>query len=175
MVMTVYPITQKQASFLKALCAERPTWAKQHRLDEPGMIDRMNAAGASDYISMALAQPKEVASKPADTTPMPKVPAGYYAIPSATGSNDLDFFTVDRPTEGKWAGRTFVNRVVGGNPDAPVYSAQARTVLERIIAYGVRKAMALYGQQIGKCGRCGRHLTDEDSRTVGLGPDCASK
>jgi hypothetical protein len=45
----------------------------------------------------------------------------------------------------------------------------------RWIAANPREAAALYGQLIGCCGRCGRELTDETSRSAGLGPDCAKK
>ncbi len=31
----------------------------------------------------------------------------------------------------------------------------------------------LFGQMIGRCFRCGKKLTDEDSRSVGHGPECA--
>lgn len=36
-------------------------------------------------------------------------------------------------------------------------------------------AMRRYGHEIGRCGRCGRTLTDEDSRANGIGPICMSK
>lgn len=36
-------------------------------------------------------------------------------------------------------------------------------------------AMRRYGHEIGKCGRCGRTLTDEISRQNGIGPICESK
>jgi hypothetical protein len=38
-----------------------------------------------------------------------------------------------------------------------------------------RDAAALFGRLIGTCGRCGRVLSDDDSRARGLGPVCASK
>ena len=45
-------------------------------------------------------------------------------------------------------------------------------ILRRIAEVGAPEATALYGQEIGRCGRCNRHLTDEESRRVGLGPEC---
>ncbi len=36
-------------------------------------------------------------------------------------------------------------------------------------------ASALYGRELGVCGRCGRTLTDEDSRERGIGPVCMEK
>lgn len=106
--------------------------------------------------------------------PLPDVPAGHYAIPSLTGNNDLDFFRVDRPTEGRWAGRTFVKRVIGGRPDSPVRGRTAREALTAI-AKDPGQAAFQYGQSLGRCYKCNRHLTDELSRSLSIGPDCRSK
>jgi hypothetical protein len=38
-----------------------------------------------------------------------------------------------------------------------------------------REAAALFGQLTETCGRCGRELSDDDSRKLGLGPVCAGK
>ncbi len=101
------------------------------------------------------------------------VPEGHYATPSRTGANDLDFWRVDRPAEGRWAGRVFVKRVIGGRADQAVRGAEAVAALQAITADHPHHAMVLYGQEIGRCGRCNRHLTDDASRARGLGPDCA--
>ncbi len=110
--------------------------------------------------------------------PLPDCPEGRYALPSATGANDLDFYRVDRPTEGQWAGRVFVTRVLGGHstldPALRVPRWAVRSVLERIVAAGPREAAMRYGQELGHCGRCGRSLTDDQSRTIGLGATCAA-
>lgn len=114
----------------------------------------------------------EKAEKPAAKAPQAEVdvPAGHYALPSHTGNNDADFYNVQRPTEGKWAGYTFVKRVIGGHDDTPVRGAEAKRVLAAIAADP--EAGARYGQLIGRCGRCNRHLTDQVSRDQGYGPEC---
>lgn len=106
---------------------------------------------------------------------IPDVPAGHYAVPSATGNNDLDFYRVDRPSEGRWHNYTFVKRVIGGHADTPVRGSERRSALERILKAGPYAAAVLYGQKLGRCYRCNRHLTDELSRHLGIGPDCRSK
>lgn len=53
-----------------------------------------------------------------------------------------------------------------------VSNAVVPTIARKILADPVGAA-ARYGQAIGKCGRCGRTLTDEASRALGLGPVCA--
>lgn len=113
---------------------------------------------------------------PQAATPLdlPDVPAGHYAIAS-TGNNDLAFYRVDRPTEGRWAGRTFVKLIIGGRPDTPVGRAAVPGILARIAAAGIAEAATLYGREIGRCYVCNRTLTDETSRAYGIGPDCASR
>jgi hypothetical protein len=106
------------------------------------------------------------------STSIPDIPAGHYAVQSATGNNDLDFYRVDRPEEGRWAGRTFVKRVIGGHPNQKLWGAQAVQALKQIEKAGVEAARQKYGVEIGQCWRCNRHLTDELSRERGIGPDC---
>lgn len=105
---------------------------------------------------------------------LPDVPAGYYAVKSS-GDNDLAFYKVDRPDKGQHAGSVFVRLVVGGQADRNVSRSQVAGILQRIIEAGPAEAMARFGQEIGSCGACGRHLTDEESRQRGLGPFCATK
>lgn len=100
-----------------------------------------------------------------------KVPEVRLAIPGVT--NDLDFLRV-RSAPGK---PVRVLRVIGGHEDQPLGIAQAHAALERIVlgVDDVPAAVARFGRELGHCGRCGRHLTDEVSRALGLGPDCASR
>lgn len=102
------------------------------------------------------------------------VPAAHYAIPS-TGDNDLVFYRVDRPTEGDYAGRVFVKMIIGGRPAQSVRYANIAGILDRIAEHGVEASAALYGQEIGRCCRCNRHLTDQVSRERGIGPECIKK
>lgn len=109
------------------------------------------------------------------TQNLPEVPEGYFAVPSRTGNNDLDFFSVDRPSEGRWAGYVFVKRVIGGHVDTPVRGSEARLALEAIVEYGIEEAGVLYGREIGRCYVCNRTLTDEVSREMGIGPTCRER
>lgn len=166
--------TDKQVAFLRSLVAERPMWAEVENL-HADKIEALTKADASYWIKQALEVPKESGGTSAHrstTEAYPSVPAGYYAIQSISGANDLDFYSVDRPTEGRWAGYVFVKQVVGGKPEFAVKGAKWRKVLEAIVASGPEEAAALYGQEIGRCGRCNRTLTDETSRQLGIGPVC---
>lgn len=88
------------------------------------------------------------------------------AIPSK-GENDLDFLKVTHD------GRVY--RVIGGHPDQRLAVDQAVTLVERVLAFGVRDAIVRYGHELELCGVCGRHLTDKESRQRGIGPICASR
>lgn len=98
------------------------------------------------------------------------VPEGRYAIRETGLTNEINFYKVDRPEEGKWAGWVFVKQIVG--PDEyPVKGARKSAVLAAIGA-DMKDAMLLYGQEIGSCGRCGKRITNDESRAYGVGPDC---
>ncbi len=108
---------------------------------------------------------------PATPQATPQVPEGHYAVTSRTGNNDLDFYRVDHG-KGKWAGRTFVKRIIGGHPDQNLSRNESPLALAQIEAAGPEAAAQLYGQEVGRCCRCNRHLTDETSRQLGIGPEC---
>lgn len=168
--------TAKQLNFLRVLCEERGT-TLEHETD----VRALTIGGASQLIGELKARPKGTvpgvatlmqAATTAPTAPaaLPDVPAGRYAI-EADGV--VKFYRVDRPTEGRWAGRTFV-KVQASDDLHPVRGEGARQVLEAI-AVDPREASLRYGREIGACGVCGRTLTDETSRANGIGPICASK
>lgn len=102
----------------------------------------------------------------------PEVPEGRYALRHVEGAvSDPAFYKIDRPTEGRWAGYTFVNEQSGENRLPIRDDASKRAILERIAEDPIRAAK-LYGTELGHCARCGRELTDDTSRAFGIGPDC---
>ncbi len=132
-----------------------------------GVIARVNGRWVAYHVECPAAD------HPHTDTPSPvEIPEGHYATPSRTGSNDLDFWRVDRPTEGRWAGRVFVRRMIGGRGAERVRGAEQRQALAAIAEAGIDKAARQYGVEIGRCYRCNRLLTDETSRSLGIGPDC---
>lgn len=98
------------------------------------------------------------------------VPAGHYAIASE-GDNDLLFVRVDR-NEGY---PVRVKMIVGGHPEMTLAKNRVTGILARIAEAGVAEAAKLYGNEIGRCCRCNRTLTDATSRAAGIGPECATK
>lgn len=125
--------------------------------------------------TLPVAARSEVQDRPALTLPSPSsdVPEGRYAVRNAEGV--VKFYRVDRPTEGRWAGYVFV-KVQASDDLYPVRNRQQReAVLAAIAEAGIEASMTLYGRELGKCGHCGRTLTDEDSRARGIGPVCYGK
>jgi hypothetical protein len=146
-------------------------------------IAELRACPSSGYPGSAPAAPRNTARRPRSVELRSQtwdeiaaqVPAGWYATPSATGNNDYDFWQVDKPSEGKWSGRTFVSRVLGGHDNLPVRGRDAAVVLIAILREGTCQAMTTYGLKIGRCGKCNRTLTDKLSREIGIGPVCREK
>ena len=150
-----------------ALAAERDAARAEREAARLAELARQDALRAAQRDARALAtdlfRRAEVLAN--------KRPEVRLAIPS-NGANDLDFLRVKRSTDGL----VQVLRVIGGHNDQPVAAAQAVALLERIACTDdVPAAIVTYGVELGVCGRCGRHLTDEDSRAAGIGPDCASR
>lgn len=71
-----------------------------------------------------------------------------------------------------------VIHVIGGNRREMAANATAHAILDRLESMTdaeVVDAARLFGQELGSCGRCGRSLTDDESRAVGIGPICRRK
>lgn len=153
--------------------------------DEPPPLPREVLFSDGEDFEILQARPKPQKPKRMDdmesafrTSPQAaawNIPAGYYAIPSLTGNNDLDFYRVDRPTEGRWVGYTFVKMVVGGKPAMSVRGKQRLYDILSAIQKDPERSAWLYGVEIGRCDKCNHTLTDKTSREHGRGPDCRAK
>lgn len=188
--------TPKQVSFLESLIDERDLFASPRFFDAVNAMDSEEYATylgqikrslpnlptqkASAYIEHLLALPKKAEaprSNGSDSTSsnlyVNDVPAGRYAVENEDGV--LRFYRVDKPEEGRWAGRTFVS-VQASDDWFPVKARDSRNaILAKIQADGPREASMRYGREIGHCGICGRTLTDNESIARGIGPVCAQK
>lgn len=131
-------------------------------------ITRLRAAGMS-VEPAELDEQTPVLAEYVRTGTLPELKRARYAI-------EVDgvwkFYQVDKPTEGRWAGYTFV-KVQASDDTYPVRDREARAVILEAIAANPEEALANYGRQIGSCGICGRTLTDPDSIERGIGPICA--
>lgn len=109
------------------------------------------------------------------------IPKGYYATPSATGTNDLDFWRVRKGKPGtRWDGFSFAARILGGGDGSSMRTVnlsniQQRLALQAIRLAGTEAAAMMFAAKIKRCRDCGLALTDEVSRAAGRGPDCRDK
>lgn len=112
----------------------------------------------------------------------------YFAVPF-DGEGQFEghlFVRIDRPAaDSRWSGNVFVKWVYGPNEKAIGRQFADEPSYRNLREFGDRfdyplnelwadseKAKAKYGQIIGKCGHCGKRLTDATSRERGIGPDC---
>lgn len=89
-------------------------------------------------------------------------PFGRYAVDTDEGH--LAFYVVN--TRGLFVQASDELHRVRANAQAKVIEKIAADPLE---------ASKRYGQELGSCGVCGRILTDEESRMLGIGPVCRAK
>jgi hypothetical protein len=107
---------------------------------------------------------------------------GYYAVTNEGGT--LSFFRVDNIVEegNRWDGWAFVQHIVGGTDDlygekigrqrpGETYSGLFPHLLQKVVD-DPKGSQETFGRSIGRCGVCGKVLTDETSRAFGIGPIC---
>jgi hypothetical protein len=170
--------TERQIGFICRLLDEKDVAPKDGKTiaDLKQEAATCTKARASNWITKLMSLPNKPAAAP---TPkgqnMPAhladVPAGRYAVGI---KGVLGFYHVQTPTEGRWAGYTFVKQQASDDLH-PVKGERKYEVLRTIAATGPETASKRYGLELGKCGVCGRTLTDADSRAKGIGPVCADK
>lgn len=163
----------RQTQFIARLVREKdlPETDPRTAFLRAGRASEMTVAQASRAIDWLLDLPSLPAIAAAEERArLADVPAGRYALVDSTGV--VKFYVVDRPETGKWAGRTFV-KAQASDETFPIRNVEERGRILSEIAADPATAMIRYGHELGCCGRCGRTLTDEDSRAAGIGPECA--
>lgn len=118
-----------------------------------------------------VAQVRECSTK--DQLDLDSIPEGFYAVDSLTGNNDIDFFRVDKPQKGQWAGHTFVKQMVGGDQFFQQRGSRKYDALRAIAKAGWQNAGERFAAERRECYKCRTELTKYASRTLGLGRTCA--
>lgn len=176
--------TERQRAFMDSLMVDvknldMPTWeiaqAYMVKMDANHAWNPARGENASRWIDRLKAKVAELeAAAPVAEMPEPvevadpfeDVPAGYYAL---TADDITKFYRVT-----KWEGRTYL-KIQASDEFHPIRNRTTKAMIIDCIRKDIPGAMAAYGQHIGRCGRCHRTLTDELSRSRGIGPDCWGK
>lgn len=148
---------------------QRPAWQARIRTMATvnGTISSMTKAQASAFIEYAMTMPMLNRKHASDAV----IPEGRYAV--EIDIEGLIFVKVEHGT-GKWDGYTFIRRQVGSD-FVRVNRRVADAAQAAIRKVGFKESAIRYGLELGHCGRCGRELTNEESREAGIGPICAGK
>lgn len=163
------PATDRQKEFVRTLLAEREgneaAEAIRAQLNEARVSGQLTAQVVSDAITALLEIPKAVAKT--------AVPDGRYALPAEDGH--FVFYQVDSPTEGKWAGYTFVAQLIGsvGSWSEQRLSREVSRSVQERIAQDVEEAARMFGIKARACGYCSSPLSNTRSRAAGYGEICA--
>lgn len=176
-----FTLSQAQINFLGKLCGERGLTSQ----DIAKTFRRpANNAEFTTIINWVKAQPVKAIETTSPTPAAPQVSdlsgvapleadgsskAWRYALRDAVDGT-VKFYRVKR---GRKTGYFFVD-VQASDETYSIKSIAHKNAILRAIAQDPRSALALYGQEIGSCGRCGRTLTSE-YRKLGIGPVCIDK
>lgn len=130
-----------------------------------------SASKAIDAVKAILeaARRTRAAQRPARRTyaPLPEVPAGYYAVTGDDGT--LKFYRVKITDRG----RVYLD-VQASDDHYRVPFGAYRAILGKI-AEDPAAAGKAYADNLGRCYACGRTLTDDESRAMGIGPKCRNQ
>lgn len=142
--------TERQRELIANLLTERV-------YDAEVDVDSLSPAKASALIDALFAAPRaKVAGH--------GIREGRYAY-TTDGGTTADHYRVGR------SGRITIWTAGGEYP----YTGKGLNEGLAWIKDNPREAAELFGRLVGSCGRCGRELSDDDSRARGLGPICAGK
>jgi Family of unknown function (DUF6011) len=162
-------ITQKQRNYILLLAKQKELSSEQREYIEKN-IDHLDMSKASYIISKMKELPGHTSNNN-HTGGWPDIPAGRYAVEH---NGTLKFYKVDRPTEGKYAGYTFLD-VQASAEFYPIKSLETKREVLGMIAKDPKAAAIRYGKELGYCGICGRELTRKESIARGIGPICATR
>lgn len=171
--------TEAQVGYISSLLRERETdrLTEQQRTFiesfEPSRLNRGQASRVIEGLKKLPSKPRQLTITRTGEPMWPTVPEGRYAVQDPY-DGVLKFYKVNRPTEGRWAGRVFID-VRASDEHHPIRDATKRAEIMRVIELDPKEAMLRYGRELGSCGHCGRTLTNELSREIGIGPICRGR
>lgn len=183
--MTEVFATERQVAFINSLASERVVPEGLAETLKLG-VHFLTRAGASQAIETLLAQPRaslvafEDSPERAEARELLEaLPKSKYAVPAF----HLEGALSDYKLEGdllfleirEYRGVRYLRRLTGSVGDFTRSRLTVRDALAvlRVLSGGAREYIRLFGEHFTCCGKCGAPLTDPESRSRFLGPDCA--
>lgn len=153
--------TERQLGYLRDLLRDRD-WAGDEEITTVNELqdDEISFAAATAAIDRLRMHPR----RPRGAAPEHGIREGRYAY-TADGGATADHYRVTRD------GKILIWSAGGEYP----YTGKGLNEALTWIKANPREAAVLFGRLTESCGRCGRDLSDDDSRKRGLGPVCANK
>jgi hypothetical protein len=191
--------TDPQLSFITSLLEQKEMTPKRRQAFDERVAELMDrgeftVAKASEVIDFLKSLPRKSGSNGADRPQVEyretandkgetkrtgvlvladgrEVHAGSYGVetPGEDFTNDTTFFQLWIGDRGGWNIRMYVS-----DDKFKIGFPLQLKVLDKI-AVDPEAAAALFGHEYGRCGICGRGLTNDDSRARGIGPVCARR
>lgn len=110
---------------------------------------------------------------PAPAAPAAPAPAPATNFPTGRYTVNGHHYKIDRPTEGRWTGYTFIRELdTHGNQIRDIRDRAERDQICAAVAANPSAALITYGQTTGTCGMCQTGLKDPESVARGIGPYC---
>lgn len=176
------PVRPQQVGLMRYLLSQLKTHnAEVYATAQPwcdnviasGSLTKVRASEIIDRLRAQLAAPAGVTTPPPATTerrafdPYDDIPSGYYAVSNDKGHTS--FYRVRRHND-----RLYVDLQVSDSFNRIPWAVR-KAALDKIRATGAEECGRRYAAELGRCYRCGRTLTDEVSRELGIGPTCRNK
>lgn len=171
--------TEPQLSYIKDLIEQRAIPEDKLEDTKRQLEAGLTKKQASAWIERLRTLPRKTSTFGRVNEKMPQIEPGYFAVRFAK-NGPLKFFRVRHGKEdSRWAGFLFIDAGRGGPHEGLAWTAVKDVDYKQQIAKAInknpQKAAQTYGQEIGRCGICGRTLTDEISRAFGIGPVCRAE
>ena len=170
-----WPATDNQINYVMGLQKERVLpngYTVKTEVEFRGM--------ERDEVSAAITMMRDLPRKQGKAGGNWSMPAGRYALEfpgDDAKETRVRFFQIDKPTEGRWKGYTFIHELIGAPGDyrKQDMSKDNRDRMLRLIDANPNEAMTRFGIETMTCGKCHSPLTNEESRARGIGPVCIKK
>jgi hypothetical protein len=176
-VKTERPMSPKQEGFIKRLLEDRNTAEITDTIDRDRISDlhqgnRISSSEASHVIDSLLKCSKRSTSNGNGVSGGSGLKALFDAIPDGRYAVQLG---IDEPLKfyrvaTAQAGHRWI--MVQASDELHKIGFEQKKLALSAIAKNPKAALLIYGQEIGRCGHCGRTLTNEESRSFGIGPVC---